>query len=385
MLAQAPQGDGLGFDAAVRAAVASGSQTDAGAALSTVTPSAGPMVSTGQGQFGTTLAPRGAPNAGQLTPAGIQAPEFPATSTNMQQVTWIDASGVQHQGTAAQRAIALGIPAGSLGPSGQQAGGAQPGAAGGLGGVVGTGGPVGPQNPPRLGQNPAGSTAGPMPGTPEALGASAMSSHVANERAATFASDMFPLTQAQTALAAAPTGKGSQAVHDVSSYINTFQPAVVQKALNFATLGISMTPDQVAAYDEAKKYLTQGQLGQTGAARSDQGLSTAGAASPSTTISKEAAQLVLQGMIGLRRMEQEGTLEFNNSGLPPAGYDHFMTQFSTRADPRVYTFDQMTPQQRAQALAKGGPAFQAAVQRAEQNGILTAPGAAPAGAPVAAQ
>jgi hypothetical protein len=217
-----------------------------------------------------------------------------------------------------------------------------------------------------------------MPGTPEAETASAMSAHGANVRAASFATDMFPLTQAQKALATAPTGKGSEAVHDVSSYINTFAPTALQKALSF--ISPAMTSDQVAAYDEAKKYLTQGQLGQSGANRSDAGLTTAGAASPSTTISKEAAQLVLRGMIGLRRMEQDGTVQFNASGQPPAAYDQFMTKFSTTADPRVYTFDQMTPAERNQtmtALAKTPAkqaAFVAAVEQAEKNGIMSAPG-----------
>ena len=201
LLAQAPQGDGPGFDAAVRAAVASGSQTDAGAALSTVTPSAGPMVSTGQGQFGTTLAPRGAPNAGQLTPAGIQAPEFPATSTNMQQVTWVDASrGQQHQSTAGsfQRAIALGIPPDRSGrpvPAGQES--AQPGAAGagrrrGHRGPCRSAGSAGVSARTRREALP-----GPMPGTPEALSASAMSSHVANRAARPLSPAICSNTQAQ--------------------------------------------------------------------------------------------------------------------------------------------------------------------------------------------
>jgi hypothetical protein len=84
-------------------------------------------------------------------------------------------------------------------------------------------------------------------------------------------------------------------------------------------------------------------------------------------------------MIGLRRMEQEGTLEFNNSGQPPAAYDQFMARFSTAADPGVYTFDQMTPTERQQTIAglktpAKIAAFQAAVKRAEDNGILSAPG-----------
>jgi len=260
-----------------------------------------------------------------------------------------------------------------LTPQSQGLGGAQaPGAA-----PPGTQLPLpSPAAPPRLPGAGGAPMAGMPVGTPEYMAATAGDARSANQRAATFASDMFPLTQAQQALANAPTGKGSQAAHDVSSYLNTFAPEWLNKALSFVSP--VMTKDEVAAYDEAKKYLTQGQLGVSGATRSNEGLSTAGAASPSTQISKEAAQLVLKGMIGLRRMEQEGTLEFNNSGLPPADYGKFSANFATKADPRVYTFDQYTPQQRSDVLAsikdpQKRTQFMAQVERAEQNGILSPP------------
>jgi hypothetical protein len=240
-----------------------------------------------------------------------------------------------------------------------------------------------PANPPRLSPNAAlpGAGGAPFvgarPGQAENAVQSAGAAHEANARAKTFASDMWPLEQGLQELDAAPTGKGSEAAHHISSLLQTYGPGWIQRALSFVSP--VMTPEEVSAYDVAKKYLTQVQLGGPGATRSNEGLSTAGAASPSVEITPAAARLVLKGMIGLRRMEQEGTLEFNQSGLAPDAYDKFQTKFATSADPRAYMFDKFTPQQRQQIISGLSPAkrqaFIAQVERAEKNGILTAPGA----------
>lgn len=375
----APSGDGPDFSNRIRALIASRAQSDSANAVNMVTPQAGPILDNGQSLIPTVKAAPGSSTPGQISPYGAAVPTFPSQGQLIGQVQWQDGQGVTHYGTAADYATAQG-QGGRIGPSSPVAG-ANPGAPTGGGGVVGVGGPVSPQNPPRLSAtapHPSGSFAGPEPGTPEFKIASASNANAANTRAATFQSDMFPLTQAQTALAAAPTGKGSEAAHNVSSYLNTFAPAFIQKALSFVSP--VMTPDEVTAYDEAKKYLTQGTLGTPGATRSNEGLGTAGAASPSTTISKEAAQIVLRGMIGLRRMEQESTLEFNNSGLPPAAYNKFQTDFATRADPRVYMFDQLDPGSRTKMIqgmsATQRSKFWDQVHVATQNGILTPPQAA---------
>ena len=377
-IAAAPQGDGPAYDSYIRNGIVAFSQP-AGQAVAAVSP--------GQQNIdvGTAIQPvlKGAPgtaNQGQILQAPGAVQTYPSRAAQLQQVTWKDQNGVEHFGTNADWATARGqnslisapVPVGSAGtqppaqPPGQS--------------ILGTG-----HYPAAA---PGTSMSGPMPGTVQNEEASALSAHSANQRAATFASDIFPIQQAQMALANAPTGKGSQAIHDVSSYLNTFAPPVLQKALSF--ISPIMTPDEVTAFDEAKKYTTQVRLGAPGATRSNEGLETAGAASPSVEISRPAAQLVLRGMLGLRRMEQDATLTFNKSGLPPAAYDKFQSEFATKADPRVYTFDQMTPAQRAQTLASfGKPAdtvqgranqkarsdFVAQVEGAERNGIISAQGA----------
>lgn len=350
-------------NAAIRAHIAANAQAPANAA-GQVTNQAGPPVDTGTAVQPTVVAPAGSPNAGQTSVAGAPVQTYPSRAGLLQQVTWEDGNGVKHYGTQADWAKARGQDAliGAATPSSEVA-------------------PVAPlgtghfQSPPAPGLG--GSIAGPTPGTPENSTASALAAHAANQRAGTFASDMYPLQQAQTALASAPTGKGSQAAHDASSYINTFAPSWVQKGLSF--ISPIMTPDQQAAYDEAKKYTTQIQLNAPGATRSNEGQSAAGAANPSVEISPQAAQLVIKGMIGLRRMEQDATVSFNNSGQPPANYDKFQTQFATQADPRAYMFDQMNPAQRQQTLASfktpgARNAFVSQVERAEKNGVLSAPG-----------
>lgn len=208
-------------------------------------------------------------------------------------------------------------------------------------------------------------------------------------RSQTYANDMFPLFQAQKALNAAPTGKGSETAYDISSLLQTYAPGLGSFLAHVSPL---MSPDQVAAYAEAKKYLTQAQLGVAGATRSNEGGQTASAASPSVEIPPEAAKTVIQNMIGLRRMEHDMTLQWQNSGQPVANLNKFVTQFQTHADPRVYLWDQQTPAQRDQILSKMTPAqrgqFIAKVSAAENNGAYntfgvdtSAPPSAPKGVP----
>jgi hypothetical protein len=253
---------------------------------------------------------------------------------------------------------------------------------------LGTGRPVPPAliGPGGRGGAPApdasGHVAAPAVGAPEAVGAQVAPAQALADRVPHFQTDMYPLIQAQTALATAPTGKGSEAVHSASSYLNTFAPSIIQRGLAF--ISPLMTPSEVTAYDEAKKYLTQGTLGMPGSTRSNEGQAMAGAASPNTQISKEATQLVLKGMIGLRRMEQDEGQSWIASGQPPSQLNAFRADFQKQADPRVYLFDQMTPQERQQTLAgikdpAKRNAFIAGVQRAEANGVLSAPGQANVG------
>lgn len=358
IMSTAPSGDGPEFDQKIRSMIVGRAMTSPESSVAGVTGTPSVMGNGQVNQPGVVAGP-GASGFGGFRPTGGGVQQFPSTGQLMGPVQWQDASGTTHYGTAAGYATARGIPGAALGPAV-----AVPAAA--------PAAPMGNGHYPV----PLSNTTGPAPGTPETSLAQVPGAQATADRVAHYQSDMFPLMQAQKALANAPTGLGSEAAHTASSYLNTFAPPVLQRALSFVSP--IMTPEETSAYDEAKKYLTQGQLGTPGATRSNEGLNTAGAASPSTQITKEAAQLVLKGMVALRRMEQDEGQSWLASGLPVSQFNQFRANFQKQADPRVYTFDQMTPTQRQQTVTSikdptKRAAFIAAVQRAESNNILSAP------------
>lgn len=199
------------------------------------------------------------------------------------------------------------------------------------------------------------------------------------KRAQNYANDMYPLFSAQKELKLAPTGKGSEGAYNASAVMSTIAPEWLQRAASFVTNlggaigGGIMTPEETAAYARANKFLTQAQLGVSGATRSNEGGQTASAASPSVNIPKDAAQQVLQGMIGLRRMEHDHALQWQQSGLPLNALNGFVTRLQTTNDPRVYVWDQFTPQQQTKLLDRMTPgnrrAFVAKVDAADRRGI----------------
>jgi len=221
----------------------------------------------------------------------------------------------------------------------------------------------GTEPPPVAAANP--------PGFEDLIKAQVARQNAMNDRAQNYASDMFPLLKAKQELGIAPTGHGSEAAYNISSLMRTYTPEWAQKALS--TFTPVMTPEQTDAYAQANKYLTMAQLGVQGAGRSDAGLSTAGQASPSVTIPNAAAKIVVDNMIGLRRMEHDQALQWQQSGLPIQALQGFVTGFQTKVDPRVYIWDQYTPEQRSKIASKMKPAqyrsFMQQVDAADRRGI----------------
>lgn len=363
LMATAPTGDGPAFDQKVRSMITARAMVSPESAVAQVTGTPTTMANGQQNQPGV-VPGAGAPGFGSFQPAGAATQVFPSRGELASQVS---------RPASAAEATSLGIPEGTpltetmLGRLQQQG-------ASNLTGPAGMG--SGRYSPAPSQAAPGPVVSGMAPGVPESMAAQVGPGQALADRVSHFQSDMYPLTAAQQALAKAPTGLGSEAAHNVSSYLNTFSPQWIQKGLAFVSP--IMTPEETTAYDEAKKYLTQGQLGTPGATRSNEGLTTAGAANPSTQITKEAAQVVLKGMVALRRMEQDEGQTWLASGQPPSQLNQFRAAFQKQADPRVYMFDQMTPQQRQQTLAAikqpaARAAFISSVQRAEQNGVLSAP------------
>lgn len=175
---------------------------------------------------------------------------------------------------------------------------------------------------------------------------------------------IFQLSQALGALQNATTGKGSENLNNIRSYLTTSGAG--------SLLGVD--PNKIANYDEANKYLTQYALNQAGqfGESTDHKLATTLSGNASTSISNLAAQDVVKANIGLERMKQAQVAAFNNSGLSPAQYQKFSSEWNRQVDPRVFIVDQMdanartklrdsmSPQQRQQfstqynnALANG--------------------------------
>lgn len=246
--------------------------------------------------------------------------------------------------------------------------------------------PVTP-NPAAPGMIPGGGiVGGNPPGFDATTAAAAQQQTAMTARAQGYANDMYPLFKAQQELAGAPTGKGSESGYDAGALLQTYTPEWLHRAVSYGStlggaLGGIMNPEQTVAYAEANKYLTQAALGVAGATRSNEGGQTAAAASPSVLIPKPAAQAVLQGMIGLRRMEQDQTIQWQQSGLPVQALPGFVSRFQTNADPRVYVWDQLQPAQQKQLLEKMSPAqqgeFVGKVNRAKANGLYNTMGMGP--------
>jgi hypothetical protein len=240
-------------------------------------------------------------------------------------------------------------------PPGNPASGAASGASGGA---------SGPTQPPRQAASaappatPPGTPAGPPVGAPETYAASIKNYTDAQANAATYQDRVQPLERALDALKTAKTGEGSEAIQSFASRLQTLSPDFLNRVLN------PRTPDEIAAYDEARKYLTKLQLAQPGAARSDVGTQTAGASSPSVHISPQAAQALTLAQLGFERMKQAQYLDFvathPNADTRGTAFNDYMARSTYQLDPRAFIADQQTPQQRIailNSMKKGSAAY----------------------------
>ena len=201
--------------------------------------------------------------------------------------------------------------------------------------------------PPAPSQPPA---AGVVTGLLTGPEVDAATQHASDARAKSlgYQRDIQPIEGAITALSGADTGRASETLNNIRANIQDITPSFLQRMLP-----TSLTdPEARKAFEEANKYLTQMQLQAPGGARSDVGSATAGAATPSVHISNAAAREVALAVLAQRRLEQSGTLLFNQSGKPGAEFDRHMGAWNTQADPRAFIVDKMTPDERA-AYVKG--------------------------------
>jgi len=361
VMATAPDGDGPAFDAKIRALIASRAQTAPESAVGEVTPRTGPIVSTGQTQIPTTVAPAGLPNAGQISSYGATVPQYLSPSELAAQVG---------RPATPQEAAQLGVPAGTqitetmLQRLQSQGAGALAGPAG----VIGVNGPVSPAAPPRLPALPLAPAAGASSGAPgphaivsalpptapAEMAASVDQYNNASTASNSFRQRIFPLEQAAIALQGADTGPGSETVNQIKSFLLAQSPASLAKYLP------GVDPDKIANYDEAVKYLANYAMQQPGAAQSDMHLGLAQVANASTHISNLAARNVVENALGLERMQQAAIQQFNDLHSDPqtgqvqsgsgAQWNRYMQQFAASHDPRGFSWDEQSPAQHQQAL-----------------------------------
>lgn len=236
------------------------------------------------------------------------------------------------------------------------------------------------------GQQPGGGTTAPAPASPAAPGKTAAatppsaeprglpsglpagaeetyrasSQNFANAQtyASTYQDRVQPLERSLEALQTAKTGLGSQALHDLFSRLQTVAPDFVNRFVN------PQNSDEIAAYDEVKKYLTQTATTRPGAGRSDLGLQTAEQSSPSVNISPQAAKMLITAQLGFERMKQAQYLEFvathPNAATRGQAFNDYMANQTYKLDPRAFIADQQTPAQRAAVLnsmKKGSAAY----------------------------
>ena len=230
---------------------------------------------------------------------------------------------------------------------------------GGFGTGVGTYGGAAPGAPPAAPTDvrPPVYTSAPS-GFSEEQTASAEHAGAARAKTAGYQRDIQPIEGAITALGGADTGRGGELLNNIRANIQDITPSFLQRMLP-TTL---TDPKARQAYEEANKYLTGMQLQAPGGARSDAGTAAAGAASPSVHISNTAAREVALAILAQRRLEQAGTLLFNQSGKSVGEFDRHMGAWNTQVDPRAFVVDKMSPDERAAYVKDlggvGSPAYQ---------------------------
>ncbi len=295
------------------------------------------------------------PNRGAFVPSGAPIQQYPSRGDLLTQQPGIGPDGrptvvplgtrIQQQGRP-DLAGPAGTPPGtvpsSLLPKGYTGRYAAPGAA-----------PVAaaPGSPP-MPASPDGSVpVGLAPGQAAEADAAVQHASQARDAANTYSTRMQPLLAAQQALANAKTGSGAEVLNTLRQTLQTFTPNMLD---GFRPLLGSKEQD--AAFDEARKYLTNYAANTPGANRSDAGGATAANANANVHISPLAAQQVVQAAIGMERMKQAQTMEFNESGMPGGQYDRFQSGLATKADPRAFAADLQTPDQRKAILDGPGRA-----------------------------
>lgn len=137
-------------------------------------------------------------------------------------------------------------------------------------------------------------------------------------------------------------GTGTEALQAINNFLGTYPTEYLAKVIP------GYDPSKAASdYQEATKYMQQlTNAAFPGGASTNDKLAAAAQATPNPHMQNRAANEVLQTGIAGELMKQHVVTAFNNSGLPPAQYQQFASQYARTHDPRAFMFPTMTPEQR---------------------------------------
>lgn len=200
-------------------------------------------------------------------------------------------------------------------------------------------------------------------GVPQEADLSVQHAGAARDRANNYQQTIQPIEGALNALQGADTGRASELLNSIRANVQDIAPNMIQRMMPDSITDPAKRQD----YEMAAKYLTGMAVNSPGGARSNEGQAAAMSANPSTHISNAAATHVAEAILAQQRMQQAGTLSFNNSGQPASEYDRYMNQWTTNQDPRAYIVDKMAPADRAALVAGMGGTKSAAYQKFRQS------------------
>lgn len=167
--------------------------------------------------------------------------------------------------------------------------------------------------------------------------------------------DLNPLMQARSSIAALGKNGIGPGVEDRNKVASFLQSA----GLGWLP---GVDPTRIENLDEALKYTTQAMQGRAASLRAgtDQQQATTAAGSPNLKMSSQAAMNVINSMIGLRRMQQAQTFENAHDGQ---GYMVNSAKWASTQDPRAFSFDLLSDEQKQKVMASLGSKDSAAYKR----------------------
>jgi len=225
-----------------------------------------------------------------------------------------------------------------------------------------------------MAQQPGGYAGSAPPGASEVSAADRKTLFEDQLRGSGILSNMRPLQQALPLiqrLSNANFGPGSP------------QWATLKGALTTAGV-INPNTSDLQVRQEANKYLLKYATGAQAAGRSDHALSAALGSNPNLDLTQPANLGLIKTQIGMDRMDAAMPKAFPTQAKPGQTYSDFKSSYYQGMDPRAFSFDMMSPQERAKLKASLGPSTSPAYQKfvksydiAKQTGMLQPQGSTP--------